>query len=88
MYALEKLWKAYVFHAEGSLEADFRVCDRTLRMLFGEVGQMVKGHSSHHHQEGAAPLPLVREGRVARAQAARHEKNLRLAGQKAISGGG
>ena len=34
MHALEKLWKAaYVFHAEGSLEADLWVLDRTLRIL-------------------------------------------------------
>ena len=44
MHALEKLWKAaYVFHPEGSLEADLWVLDRTLQILFGEVGQVVKG---------------------------------------------
>src|SRR5260370_7277052 len=44
MHALEKLWKAaYVFHKEGSLEADLWVLDRTLQILFGEVGQLVKG---------------------------------------------
>jgi hypothetical protein len=44
MHVLEKLWKAaYVFHAEGSLQADLWVLDRTLRILFGEVGQLVKG---------------------------------------------
>jgi hypothetical protein len=44
MHALEKLWKAaYVFHAEGSLEADLWVLDRTVRILSGEVGQVVKG---------------------------------------------
>ncbi len=44
MHVLEKLWKAaYVFHAEGSLEADLWVLDRTLRTLFGDVGQVVKG---------------------------------------------
>ncbi len=44
MHALEKLWKAaYVFHREGSLEADLWVLDRTLRILSGEVGQVVKG---------------------------------------------
>ncbi len=44
MHALEKLWKAaYVFHAEGSLEADLWVLDRTLRILVGDVGQVVKG---------------------------------------------
>jgi len=44
MHVLEKLWKAaYVFHPEGSLEADLWVIDRTLRILFGEVGQVVKG---------------------------------------------
>lgn len=44
LHVLEKLWKAaYVFHVEGSLEADLWVLDRTLRILFGEVGQVVKG---------------------------------------------
>jgi hypothetical protein len=44
MHVLEKLWKAaYVLHAEGSLEADLWVLERTLRILFGEVGQVVKG---------------------------------------------
>jgi hypothetical protein len=44
MHALEKLWKAaYVFHAEASLEADLWVLDRTLRILSGEVSQVVKG---------------------------------------------
>jgi len=44
LHVLEKLWKAaYVFHAEGSLQADLWVLDRTLRILFGEVGQVVKG---------------------------------------------
>lgn len=44
MHVLEKLWKAaYVFHAEGSLAADLWVLDRALRILFGEVGQVVKG---------------------------------------------
>jgi hypothetical protein len=44
MHALEKLWKAaYVFHAEGSLEADLWALDRTLRILSGDVGQVVKG---------------------------------------------
>jgi len=44
MHVLEKLWKAaYVFHAEGCLQADLWVLDRTLRILYGEVGQVVKG---------------------------------------------
>src|SRR5262249_41565794 len=44
MHALEKLWKAaYVFHAEASLEGDRWVLDRTLRILSGEVSQVVKG---------------------------------------------
>ena len=44
MHVLEKLWKAaYVFHDEGSLAADLWVMDHTLRILFGEVGQVVKG---------------------------------------------
>jgi hypothetical protein len=44
MHALEKLWKAaYIFHAEGSLEAELWVMHRTLRILSGEVGQVVKG---------------------------------------------
>src|SRR5271168_4900857 len=44
MHALEKLWKAaYAFHREGSLEADLWVMDRTVRILEGGVGQVVKG---------------------------------------------
>jgi hypothetical protein len=44
IHVLDKLWKAaHVFHAEGSLEAQLWVLDRTLRILFGEVGQVVKG---------------------------------------------
>jgi hypothetical protein len=44
IHVLEKLWKAaYVFQAEGSLEAELWVLDRTLRILFGEVSQVVKG---------------------------------------------
>jgi hypothetical protein len=44
MHVLEKLWKtAYVFHAEGSLEADLWVLDRTLRILLDDAGQVVKG---------------------------------------------
>jgi len=44
LHVLEKLWKAaYVFHAEGSLEAELWVLDRTLRILFGDVSQVVKG---------------------------------------------
>jgi hypothetical protein len=44
LHALEKLWKAaYVFHAEGSLEAELWVLDRTFRILCGEVSQVVKG---------------------------------------------
>ena len=44
MHVLEKLWKAaFVFHAEGSLQADLWVIDRALRILFGEVSQVVKG---------------------------------------------
>ena len=44
LHVLEKLWKAaYVFHVEGSLEAELWVLDRTLRVLCGEVSQVVKG---------------------------------------------
>lgn len=44
MHGLEKLWRAaYVFHPEGSLAADLWVMERTLRILSGEVGQVVKG---------------------------------------------
>jgi hypothetical protein len=44
IHILEKLWKAaYVFHAEGSLKADLWVLDHTLRILLGDVGQVVKG---------------------------------------------
>jgi hypothetical protein len=31
------------WHAEGSLEAELWVLDGTLRILFGEAGQVVKG---------------------------------------------
>jgi hypothetical protein len=41
---LEKLWKAaYVFHPEGSPEAELWVRIRTLRVLGGRVSQVVKG---------------------------------------------
>jgi len=44
LHALEKVWKAaYVFHAEGSPEAEHWVRIRALRILRGEVGQVVKG---------------------------------------------
>jgi len=44
IHVLEKLWKAaYVFHPEGSLAADLWVIDRALKILYGEVGQVVKG---------------------------------------------
>jgi hypothetical protein len=44
MHVLEKLWKAaFVFHCEGSLEAELWVLDRALRILSGEVSQVVKG---------------------------------------------
>ena len=44
LHVLEKLWKAaYVFHSEGSLEAELWVLDRSLRILFGDVSQVVKG---------------------------------------------
>lgn len=43
-HALEKLWKAaYVFHEEGSLLAQAFVKERTLAILKGNVGQVVKG---------------------------------------------
>jgi len=44
LHVLEKLWKAaYVFHAEGSPEAEGWVLQRTFRILCGEVCQVVKG---------------------------------------------
>ena len=44
LHVLEKLWKAaYVFHAEGSPEAEVWVRQRTLRILCGGVSQVVKG---------------------------------------------
>lgn len=43
-HVLEKLWKAaYVFHPEGSAEAEVWVRLRTLRVLHGQVSQVVKG---------------------------------------------
>jgi hypothetical protein len=44
LHVLEKLWKAaYVFHAEGSEEAQDWVYMRAFRILSGEVSQVVKG---------------------------------------------
>ena len=44
LHVLEKLWKAaYVFHAEGSEEAADWVHMRALKILYGEVSQVVKG---------------------------------------------
>jgi hypothetical protein len=44
LHVLEKLWKAaYVFHPEGSLQAELWVLDHALRILFGQVSQVVKG---------------------------------------------
>jgi hypothetical protein len=44
MHVMEELWKAaYVFHAEGSLEADLWVLERTLGFLSGDAGPVVKG---------------------------------------------
>ena len=44
VHVLDKLWKAaHVFHAEGSPEAADFVAERTLRILNGQVGQVVKG---------------------------------------------
>ena len=44
IHALDKLWKAaYLFHAEGSLEAELWVRQRTLRILRGQVSGVVQG---------------------------------------------
>jgi len=44
LHVLEKLWKAaYAVHDEGSVEAQIFVRDRALRILRGQVGQVVKG---------------------------------------------
>jgi hypothetical protein len=44
MHAMEKLWKAaYCFHPEGSDRAKAWVRERALRVLRGQVGQVVKG---------------------------------------------
>lgn len=44
MHALEKVWKvAHVIHDEGSLAAQQFVQERTLKILNGNVGQVVKG---------------------------------------------
>ena len=44
LHVLEKLWKAaYVFHPEGSIQAELWVMERTLRVLSGEVSQVMKG---------------------------------------------
>lgn len=44
LHALEKLWAAaYVFHPEGSEQAKDFVRQRALRILQGDIGQVVKG---------------------------------------------
>src|SRR5260370_40032865 len=44
LHVLEKLWKAaYVFHPEGSLEAEQWVRLRAQRILEGHVSQVVQG---------------------------------------------
>jgi hypothetical protein len=44
VHALEKIWKAaYVFHEEGSVDAQLFVKVRALAILNGKVGQVVKG---------------------------------------------
>jgi len=44
LHVLEKLWKAaYVFHGEGTLEAELWVRQRTLRILCGKVSAVVQG---------------------------------------------
>jgi hypothetical protein len=44
LHALEYLWKAaYVFYPEGSPEAEMWVRERALRLLRGDVSQVVKG---------------------------------------------
>ena len=44
LHVLEKLWKAaYVFHDEGTLEAELWVRQRTLRILSGKVSTVVQG---------------------------------------------
>ena len=62
LHALEKLWKAaYVFHAEGSLQAEWWVLDHTLRILFGESGQVVKGlRPRRSPQSGQLWSPKIR----------------------------
>lgn len=44
IHAIEKLWKAaYVFHDEGSKDAELFVKNRVFTILNGNVGQVVKG---------------------------------------------
>lgn len=44
LHVLEKLWTvAHIFHAEGSVDAQEWVHDRALRILRGQVSQVVKG---------------------------------------------
>jgi hypothetical protein len=58
---LEKLWKAaYVFHAEGSLEADLSVLDRTLRILHAVANYLYRNRSRMRYDEYLAngrPIP-------------------------------
>jgi hypothetical protein len=66
-HVLEKVWTAaHVFHAEGSLEAQMLVREKTLWILQGKVGQVVKGlrsMMSRRRIKGAGRQSLIKVSR-------------------------
>ena len=63
LHVLEKLWAvSYVFHPEGSEEAREFVRERILRMLQGDVSQVIKGlrqMATKHHLKGQKRKTVV-----------------------------
>jgi hypothetical protein len=58
LHVLEKLWAvSYVFHPEASAEAEAFVRERALRILHGQVGQVVKGLRQMSTKRRLASIP-------------------------------
>jgi hypothetical protein len=61
MHVLEKLWKAaYVFHAEGSLDADLWVLDRTLRISCSARSGRWSREFARASPDATSPYPSAR----------------------------